>query len=313
MTHATIDSGDSTLPTSARLSLKSRPAAFWTRALFAAVRRVPGWVEWVTPFVSWATWHVSPSLRANLLANARRLLGDSSTKAQRARYGRRLIRNNMYFMVNMGRGASRTLDQLFDFIEVVDGQDHYEQARADQKGLIVATAHLGSYEVGMAALRQKEQDVHVVFQRDPVAGFEDLRHSLHQKLGIHEVPVDDGMETWVRLRDALEANQVIVMQADRIMPGQRGQPIPFFDGSLEMPLGPMKMARLTGAPILPIFAIDQGAGKVRVVINAPIRVEEDGSNADGAMEQLARSIEQLVRAYPDQWLVLEKAWCEDRS
>jgi KDO2-lipid IV(A) lauroyltransferase len=300
-------------PPAARLSVQSRIAAFWTNLLFTMARRAPWLVRWIAPLVAYVAWRTCTNLRLNTLANARHLLGPDASRAELARLSRRVIRSCYLFVVNMGTAGTRTLDQMHDCISSVEGQEHYDSARADGRGLIVATAHFGSYEVGMAGLRQREEHVHIVFQRDPLERFEQLRHALHERLGIHEVPIGVGMQTWLTLRDALQRDEVVVMQADRVMPSQRGQEVPFFDGHLEFPLGAVKMSRLTGSPILPIFAIDDGGGKVRMLIEPPIRIDTDRDDGDDPLNRLASAIEKVVRAHPEQWMLLEKAWVEDRQ
>ncbi len=46
------------------------------------------------------------------------------------------------------------------------------------------------------------------------------------RLGVVEAPVDDGWTMWMRLRDALSAGDTVVVPGDRVMPGQRGRPVP---------------------------------------------------------------------------------------
>ena len=77
---------------------------------------------------------------------------------------------------------------------------------------------------------------------------------------------------WVRLREALRADQVVVIQGDRVLPGQKGQPIPFLDGDMEFPALPVTLAMLSGAPILPIFSLRTEANRIRLLIEEPIYV-----------------------------------------
>jgi len=137
----------------------------------------------------------------------------------------------------------------------------------------VVTAHLGSFETGVAALRMHEDNVHVVFVRDNLSGFESMRSAQRRRLGVHEAPIDDGWRTWMKLRDALRTDHVVMLQGDRVMPGQRGVVVPFLDGHIEVPSGPVKLALASGAPIVPIFAITDGRGGIDVHIEAPIEVE----------------------------------------
>jgi KDO2-lipid IV(A) lauroyltransferase len=123
---------------------------------------------------------------------------------------------------------------------------------------------------------------------------------------------------WVRLRDALARDEVVMIQADRVMPGQQGARVPFLGGHLLMPLGPIKLALATGAPIIPIFSHRTAIGRLRVTIERPIVVGRADCVSPGedrappALAALGALIEQKVRAHPEQWFMLQPALCEDQ-
>jgi len=248
------------------------------------------------------------------LINARRLLGEQAPLRRRRRVARRILMNFYLFVYDIGQALRLSRPALLKRIESVEGHDRYLAARQARKGAILVTAHMGSFEVGAAALREIEPKVHIVFRRDLKPRFERLRTRLHAKLGLIEAPVDDGWGIWMRLRDALQRDEVVLMQGDRIMPGQKGEKVPFLGGHMLMPSGPVKLALATGAPMVPIFAMRQRDGKVRLVIEAPIDVcptQAGAGRVHPAMLHLAAVIERTVKAHPEQWLTLHPACCED--
>ena len=157
--------------------------------------------------------------------------------------------------MNSGEPPAPRLPTLRAWVEQVDGASHYRSARASGTGAILVTAHLGPFEVGISALMEQEGKIHVVFQRDDRASFDRLRSKLRSKLGVVEAPIDDGWSIWGGLRDALEANEVVLIQGDRVMPGQRGAEVPFLGGHIPIPTGPVKLALITGSPIIPVFSV----------------------------------------------------------
>jgi KDO2-lipid IV(A) lauroyltransferase len=174
---------------------------------------------------------------------------------------------------------------------------------------------MGSFEAGIAALLKNEpKPVHVVFKRDARGRFEEIRRSLRQRLGVHEAAIDDGWSIWVGLRDALTRDEVVVMQGDRVMPGQKGQAVPFLHGHLLMPNGPIKLAIASGAPLIPIFSVRTPDGRIAIRIEDAIHVDPAAEPVRGvhpALLQLTTVIERYIRQYPEQWLLLQPAFCED--
>ena len=300
---------------SLRAALRAGAARFWLELLMRTAYHAPWLARAVRPTILFFGWRCSPVLRDGPTANAAWILGPSSRPRERRALGKRVVRNFYDFVCDIGRHRLRSPDELRLLAESVEGEDHYRRARSMGRGALVVTAHLGSFELGTAMLRAFEKRVHVVFRRDRLSSFERLRSEQRASLGVMEASLDDGWGVWLRLRDALLADEVVMLQGDRMMPGQRGVPVPFLGGHIELPAGPVKLAMATGAPIIPVFTIRARRGRFRVIIDEPITVEAGPLRWDGphpALLRLAASIERQVAAYPDQWLMLHRVWCEDR-
>ncbi|HWE02247.1 MAG TPA: lysophospholipid acyltransferase family protein [Tepidisphaeraceae bacterium] len=288
-------------------------ADFWLNFFFWHARRQPWFAAATKPFFLFFAWRYSEHLYGGTMANARRILGESSTHAQREKLARRMIDNFYDFVCDVGLSLGQTPRQMVRRIVGVEGADIYTDARKAGKGAIVLTAHMGSFEVGAAALVEREKRMHVLFRRDSLDLFEQIRSTLRRKIGVNEVPVDQGWTLWMRLRDALANDEVVLIQGDRVMPGQKGQAVRFFDGHILLPAGPAKLALVSGAPIIPVFSIRTPRGEIQMFIETPIWVGEvpGGLSIDSAMDAIGAVLEKYVRRFPDQWLENRPAWIED--
>jgi KDO2-lipid IV(A) lauroyltransferase len=214
------------------------------------------------------------------------------------------------FVCEIGQSRGSTPEQLASRIESVDGHDLYQQARELKRGAVLVTAHFGNFEVGLAAICRIEPSVHVVFQRDEMTDFERLRHEMHRRLGVTESPIDEGMASWMSLRDALAADGVVLLQGDRALTGQKSSEVAFFDGHIHMPHGPVRLAMMMNAPLIPVYVVQTGRSRVRIVLDTPIHVCED-TEIEDVLTRLAQSLQRMVASHPDQWHVLHRAWVED--
>jgi len=246
-------------------------------------------------------------IRSSTRANGRRIFGPDAGGRKLDAFTRGVVGNFFDFVIDVGRSVGKTRQQLAAQIERIDGHERYVATRAAGRGAIVLTAHMGSFEVGAAALLEHEPKIHVVFKRD-TGRFERIRQALRGQLGVIEQPVDEGWGVWVKLRDALRDDEVVAIQGDRVMPGQKGRRMPFLGGHLALPTGPVKLAMASGAPIIPVFSVRTAEGKIRLFIEEPIRADD---GLDAAMGRVAAVIERYVAAYPEQWLVLHPAFVED--
>jgi lauroyl/myristoyl acyltransferase len=284
--------------------------AFWLRLFFSLTASAPGLVRALKPvFVRLAYWF-APSIRRGTDANARRIFDEPLDARNLRKFSLAVIGYFYEFVYDVGRSLRASREELEQRIDSVEGHEKYLAARSSHRGAILLTAHMGSFELGAVALMQMNERVHIVFRRDQIDGFERLRSTLHQRLGIAEAPLDDKWTVWLRLRDALRADELVAIQGDRVMPGQNGMEMPFLNGHLLLPTGPVKLASASGAPIIPVFAVRTPDDRVRIFVEDAIEVPHplgDQAMAE-AMRKIARVLATYVRAYPEQWLVLVPAF-----
>jgi phosphatidylinositol dimannoside acyltransferase len=292
-----------------------RASRFGLSILFWLARWMPWTLRILKPLAVRLAVRCSASIREGTSANGRRLLSPNANGKQLAAFTLDVVGNFYDFVIDVGRSGGMNALQLRDRIETIEGREAYLAHRRCGGGAIIVTAHMGSFEVGLAALADVEPKIHVVFKRDRMDGFETIRTALRKNLGIHEAPIDNGWETWIALRDALRSNHVVVMQGDRAMPGQKAQAVPMFDGHVLLPLGPLKLAQISGSPIIPVFTIRNPNGRCRLIAEAPIQVDAQAELVDGvhpALLQLGAVIAKHVAAHPQQWLMLTPAFVEDQ-
>jgi phosphatidylinositol dimannoside acyltransferase len=295
----------------AKLPAVSRAGLF---ALFWLARHTPGLLRIIKPIAVWLAIRFSSHIRMGTTANGRRILGASVSLKDLSKFIRDVVGNFFDFVADIGRSRAMTREQLRGQIETVEGRDEYLELRKGGVGAIIVTAHIGSFEVGLAALAEVESQVHVVFKRDQIGVFDGIRKDMRTKLGILESPIDDGWDTWVSLRDALTNNHVVVMQGDRAMPGQKSQAVPLLGGHVRLPVGPFKLAQITGSPVVPVFTIRKPNGRCHLIAEPPIWVDSQSRIIDGmhpALLQLASVIAKHIAESPPQWLILGPAFVED--
>ena len=285
---------------------------YWLNTLFRVAEETPGVLRASRKAIAWLAFQVSRDIRQGTLANARRILGPDASPEKLQRFARQVVEYFILFCHDIGQSMKWSEAELFDQIEDIEGHDHYAAARNMRRGAIVVTAHIGSFEVGMAALRRQDARIHVVFRRDVFPRFESMRSRLRGKLGVIEAPVDDGWTVWMRLRDALREDEVVVLQGDRVMPGQKGQRARVLGHDMLLPTGPAKLAAAAGSPIVPVFSVRMPSGKIRLCVEPAITVSGNDIEAiNAAMQQLGSVMGKYIQQYGEQWLMLQPAWCED--
>jgi phosphatidylinositol dimannoside acyltransferase len=182
---------------------------------------------------------------------------------------------------------------------------HFEQALALGKGMVMATAHTAGWDLGGPILNSVQPaEVLVVMERERAADALELQDAVRRRAGVHIVHVgSDPLSSLPLLQHLRRKRGVVAMKFDRVPPRMRSRPVRFFGTEWRVAEGPLSLAALTGAPIVPVFTRRLGFLEYQCVIMPPISLSPKPSSAelDEAAQRLASALERFVRSYPTQW------------
>ncbi|HEY2812163.1 MAG TPA: phosphatidylinositol mannoside acyltransferase [Acidimicrobiales bacterium] len=192
------------------------------------------------------------------------------------------------------------------------GYNHLEEGLAAGKGVLLAIPHLGGWEwAGFWLAEVQRRPVSVVVETlEPPEVFEwfaDLRRAF----GMHVIPL--GPDAGTDVVRALRANHVVCLLCDRYIGGDGGVEVEFFGERTFLPGGPATLALRTGAPLLPVAVYFRRHDHLGVV-RPPIPAVREGRLRDDVTrvtQTIARELEALVRAAPEQWHLLQPNWPSD--
>ncbi len=194
-----------------------------------------------------------------------------------------------------------------------EGLEHLDAALAAGRGAILATPHLGSWDLGGAWVACRGYPLVAVVERLKPPELLDWFVGIRQRIGI-EVIVR-GPEVWEQLEKALRANKVVVLVCDRDLSG-RGVPVRFFGEETTLPAGPARLARTCDTPVLPVAVYGLARCCHRGVVRPPLDIErtaDEEADITAASQALAGALEELIRAAPEQWHLMQPNWPSDRE
>jgi KDO2-lipid IV(A) lauroyltransferase len=195
----------------------------------------------------------------------------------------------------------------------VEGYEHITEALAQGNGAIVALPHLGGWEWAAAWMAERgHRMLAVVEALEPPAllrWFQEQREAM----GLEVVALGPDVST--RVLRALRDNRIVCLLCDRDITGD-GVEVEFFGERTTLPGGPATLALRTGAPILPAAVYFRERRGHEAVVRPPLRAERAGRLRDDVAritQELAVVFEELIRAAPAQWHLLQPNWPSDRG
>ncbi len=195
----------------------------------------------------------------------------------------------------------------------VEGIEHLEAALARGKGVLLFSAHFGPFDYLSQWIVAKGYQLTIPVEHLKDQRILDLMLRLRRSHGVQYVPLT-GNSTMRKMLSALRSNQIVLITADRVVQGESVE-VPFFGAAARLPLGPAQLAQRTGATLVGAFGWRTSPtgefpmeGKfVPLSLRFP---EEQRTNIDTLMGGIVETLEQIIGAHPDQWVVFSPVWTD---
>jgi len=248
-------------------------------------------------------FHAGLPARRAQEANLARLLAGESRGAIRAR-ARESFEHFALALSDFLRLDSIAPETLVRAVEI-QGEEHFEAARATGRGVVLLSAHLGNWEWGAAWLAAHGQRVHVLARPHASARVERLFRRLRHGWGVSMLPAH---APWGEAARALRRGEWVAVMADRPArgvgsggAGSRSSSACAFAAAL---------ARRTGALVLPAVMIHRPGRRYAACFEPALTLSGSHARADAAAAGSGADVGALLRGvlrrYPGQWCAFER-------
>ncbi|MCK5429919.1 MAG: lysophospholipid acyltransferase family protein, partial [Anaerolineales bacterium] len=244
---------------------------------------------------------VASRVSVNIAVNLHHVLGPEVNDRALRRSARGVLCNiacNYFDLIKLPRLKRRDLERSL----CINGWEHLETALAKGRGVVLVTAHMGSFDtaVQIFALRSVKTTVLVEPIKPPAL----LAHvtRLRQSHGITFLPSQPG--TLGALFRCLRRGEAVLFASDRDI-DNNGLRTTFFGKETTMPTIAVRIAMKTGAALVPCFNRRRMNGKYDLNIEPAIEIvgRESGTSVADTVEKVVRVMEKHIRRTPEQWVV----------
>jgi KDO2-lipid IV(A) lauroyltransferase len=195
-------------------------------------------------------------------------------------------------------------------------EDAVLAALGEGHGVVVVTGHIGSWDIAAKGIRDLECRIHVVMSREANAATQQFVAAARERAGVQVVLSDASVFSSLQLVHALRRNEIVAIQLDRAAGAGGVRWLPFLGAPAAFPSGPFVLARLAGAPVIPVFAPRVGTRRYELHIGRPVsvpRAVREPHALDRVMLEVVAQLEEVVRRYPWQWFQFAPFWPEPEA
>ncbi|MBW3578334.1 MAG: phosphatidylinositol mannoside acyltransferase [Actinobacteria bacterium] len=279
------------------------------RAVWAAAARLPDALAWRAPDPIGDVWYrLAPRRQRNQVRSNQARAAGRSPRRELDRLVRDAYRSYARYWLDSFRVHTLDPDDVLARTEDVNTRI-LDEVRSDGRGAILATGHLGSWEIGAFFSTQRDWRLTVVAELLEPRRLFDRFVELRRALGLEVIPLVRGGDAVGRLEQVVRDGGTATLLADRDLTGT-GPIVTFFGEPCRMPPGPAALARRTGRPVVPGACFTTPRGW-RAVVHEPLDIAHlpvlDGT------QQIAQALERLIGLAPEQWHVFVPNWLVDRE
>jgi predicted exporter/lauroyl/myristoyl acyltransferase len=206
--------------------------------------------------------------------------------------------------------AGLRIDRLFG---ETTGWEHFNEARAQNRGVLLLTPHLGNWEFGGPLLTSQGVRLQVLTLAEPGKKFTELRQASRARWNIETLVIREDPLAFLEVIRRLEGGATVALLVDR-PPAPTAVTVQLFGQPFPASIAAAELARASGCVLLPVY-IPRHQGKYQAHVLPPIPYHRPSLRDRAARQRLTQEIisrfEPLIRQHLDQWYHFVPVWRQE--
>ena len=218
-----------------------------------------------------------------------------------------IFQNLCITFLEIGQLACYSREDVIARVRVV-GSERWLRALENDQGLIIVSAHIGNWEIGLQYA--------TCFMQKPALGiakkirFRPLNqwvHNLRTRFGNQIIYKRGAMP---EMRQTLRQGGVVALLVDQSK-RKEGVDVNFFGHRVPATPAAAFLGIRCKSPILPIFCVREASGQLTIYVDQPLNIKWSGdlrADVQANTQLITDTVEGMIRKYPEQWFLVHKRW-----
>lgn len=228
-----------------------------------------------------------------------------------SKYGRTASDLFCFPLMNVDDVNARTQDMT----QGASWEGYARQALEPGKGVIVASAHFGSWDTA-GAIVARHFPVSAIAETFKDPQFNELIQGSRREKNVEIIPVENSAR---RILQDLHQNKVVAIVVDRPSTKEKGVEVTFFGYKTYVPGGPAALALKAGAAVMPGFLWYGSNHRFYMrafppIFPRPCRAPEERAHEITRLTQyMYDALEEVIGEWPTQWFMFRPFWPADAT
>jgi len=194
----------------------------------------------------------------------------------------------------------------------ITGNENFLKLLEEEKGFIMAAAHVGNFELCGYLMQQDKKRINALVYGGETKEIMENRMKLFNLNNVSIIPVFGDMSHIFAVNDALSAGEAVTMPCDRIFGSSKSVECDFLSEKADFPIGGFTLAAHFNVPVISVFVMKKSVSKYHVYVQ-PITIEDSGKlpkreKAELLARAFVKELEAVLRKYPEQWFNFYNFW-----
>lgn len=219
---------------------------------------------------------------------------------------RRIFMNFGITLVEMLQCTFMSHEEVLNALRV-EGEENFNKAFKSNRGIVIVSAHMGNWEVGLHITNYYGKPMLGVAAKTRYGWADILLSRSRNRLGN---TIIDKKGALPKITEGLRRGEVIGMLIDQSR-RKHGVEVTFFGRKATASPAAALLALRCNSLVLPAFCVRRSDGQLTIQVKTPLELTRTGdlrSDIQSNTQRMIDVVEEMVRTYPDQWFWLLKPW-----
>jgi len=192
------------------------------------------------------------------------------------------------------------------------GYEHVERWMQNKSGIVVATAHVGNFEISAYLFGQMQKSMITMTFGGESEVITSNRSQHLQANNITTLNNSTDMSHVFTLRNALLDGQMVTIMCDRMFGSEKSIECKFLNGRADFPQGAFALAANANVPVLVVFVMKEKKSVYHAYVTLleidNIEKMKRHEKISAYANQYVAALETVLHKYPEQWFNFYEFW-----